>query len=129
MHLVYGQPCEGEPTLDAARPGRFAPEQLALAFDAPAVARQTAIAAHDPMTRNDDGQRIGATGLRHGAHRACATNALRDVGVRRGAPGGDLAQGLPHLLLKRGAARIDAQCEALPGRLDQAHDIRQHALA
>ena len=45
----------------------FATEQHALAFDAPAVARQAAISAHDPMTRHDDGDGVGPAGPGHGA--------------------------------------------------------------
>ena len=37
----------------------FAFEQCPLALDAPAVSRQGAVGAHDPMARNGHGQRIG----------------------------------------------------------------------
>ena len=54
-------------------------QQRALALDAPAIAGERAVAAHDAVARDRDRQRVGAAGLRDRAHRLRRADALRDA--------------------------------------------------
>ena len=53
----------------------FAVEKRALALDAPAVARERAVAAHHAMTRDGDGHGISGAGRRHCPHGGRPANA------------------------------------------------------
>ncbi len=55
-----------------------------LALDAPAIARQAAVAAHHAMAGNRHRDRVGAAGLGHGAHRLRRADAPGDLGIARG---------------------------------------------
>src|SRR5260221_14575094 len=87
-------------------------EQRPLALDAPAVARERAVVAHDAVAGNGDGDRVGGAGVRHRAHGFRRADALRDLRVARRRAGRDLAQRLPDALLKGGAAHVERQVEA-----------------
>ena len=71
-------------------------EQGALALDAPAVAGERAVGAHDPVAGNGDGDRIGGAGPRHGAGRLGPADPLGDLRVaRRRSPAGTRAERRP----------------------------------
>lgn len=65
----FGQPDKQATVLadDSFAPLAF--EQRQLAFHAPAIAGNRAIAAHHAVARNGDGDGIGSAGLSHGPHR------------------------------------------------------------
>src|SRR5258706_226695 len=96
-------------------------EQRPLALDAPAVARERAVVAHDAVAGNGDRDRVGGAGVRHRAHGFRHADALRDLRVGRSRAGRDLAQRLPDALLKGGSAHVERQIETQGRRLDQAH--------
>ena len=99
-------------------------QQGALALDAPGVAGQLAIAAHHPMARNHHRQRIGGAGAGHRAHRARRANARGQLTVADGVPAGNIAQRLPHPLLKSRAANIQRQAQISAGARHPANHLR-----
>ncbi len=78
-------------------------QQPALALKAACVAGEGTVAADDAMARNDDGQRIAADGGTDGPDSGGGVDMTGELTVGPGLAGGDAFQGLPHLLLKRGA--------------------------
>src|SRR5258707_7780949 len=99
---------------------RFTLEQGALALDAPAVARERAVVAHDAVAGNGDGDRVGGAGVRYRAHGFRHADALRDLRVGHRRPRRNLAQRLPDALLKGGAAHVERQVEAEGRRFAEA---------
>src|SRR5207245_4801234 len=104
--------------------GYLAVEQGPLALDAPAIARQAAIAAHDPVTGNRDGQLVGGDRLRHCAHRLGRTDAPCNVRIADRPSDRDLAQRLPYPTLSRRPLHIERQLQPGPGLLDPADHLR-----
>src|SRR3989449_9947333 len=100
---------------------RFTVEEGTLALDAPAVARERAVVAHDPVAGNGDRDRVRRASLPDGAHGFRRADALRDLRVRHRGAGRDLAQRLPDALLKGGAAHIERQVEPERRRFDEAN--------
>src|ERR1041384_3864659 len=91
---------------------RFTLEQRPLALDAPAVTGKRAVVAHDAVAGNGDRDRVRGAGVRYRTHRFRHADPLRDLRVGRGRPGRNLAQRLPHALLKGGAAHVEREIEA-----------------
>jgi hypothetical protein len=81
-------------------------EQELLAFDAAAVASQTMARFDDPVTGNDNGNRVDVVGLTNGAHRSRCLDLLGDAAVRPHLAPGNLAQRGPYALLEIGAPQI-----------------------
>src|SRR2546422_861271 len=102
---------------------RFTVEEGALALDAPAVARERAVVAHDPVAGNGDRDRVRRASLPDCAHGFRRADALRDLRVRHRGSGRDLAQRLPDALLKGGAAHIERQVEPERRRFDEADHL------
>src|SRR5258708_14490988 len=82
-----------------------------LALYAPAVAAERAIAADDPVAGDDDGDRIGGAGTRHGSGGAGLPDPTREVSIARGGAGRDAAKRFPDLALEGSPAHIDRQIE------------------
>src|ERR1700736_388537 len=106
----------------------FALQQLALAFDAPAVARELAVAAHNTMAGDGDREVIGCASLSHRARGFRRTDAfshlcVTDSGARR-----NLAQCLPYSLLKGGAAYIKGKAQAQGRCFDEPDDLSNQLL-
>src|SRR5262245_45799379 len=90
----------------------FLLQQRALAVDAPAVAGESAVVAHDAMAGNGEGELVCGAGTRDGANGFRGTDAPGDLGVGRGGTQRDGLQSAPDLLLKRRAADIEREVEA-----------------
>src|SRR5579883_86182 len=94
-----------------ARPRRLTlcREQPALSVQAGGVAGEGAVGAHDAVTRDDDGDRVGAGGGADGADGGRAPDAPRDLAVRARLAVRDVAQRAPDGELEGRAARGDRQ--------------------
>src|ERR1700730_9499120 len=106
----------------------FALQQLALALDAPAVARELAVAAHNTMAGDGDREVIGCASLSHRARGFRRTDAfshlcVTDRGARR-----NLAECLPYSLLKGGAAYIKGKAQAQGRCFDESDDLSNQLL-
>src|SRR5205807_339131 len=97
-------------------------EERALAFDAPAIAGEIAVAPHDAMAWHDDGELVAGASLRNCTHGSGLPQRGGDVAVGRGAAGRDFLQRTPYPRLKRRAADIEWQVERIAGPGDIAHD-------
>ena len=90
---------------------RFQCEQCVLAIEPARITGKRTAAAHDPVTRNDDRQRI-ATGRRSGgADRRRTAAATCEFAVRDRCTERHGADGRPHLTLERRALRRQRQIE------------------
>ena len=89
-------------------------EQPELAPQAAAVAAQAAAGRDHAVTRDDDGDAVGAVGAADGAGRAGHAELARELGVGARLPVGDTQQRLPHSLLERAAGVGQRQVERLP---------------
>src|SRR5260370_11310794 len=76
-------------------------EQGSLAFDPPAVSGQVAVFTHHPVTRNDNGNRIGGAGASDGPRGLGLAQRFRNLAVGARGPIGNAPQRFPHALLKR----------------------------
>src|SRR6185436_5257409 len=85
---------------------RLALEQTPLAIDAPPVAGHAAVAAHHPVARDDEGDRIRGAGPRDRARRGRLPDAAGDLAVGPRLPAGDRLQLLPHPALEGRGAEI-----------------------
>jgi len=83
-------------------------EEPALAGHPPAVAGQPAIRPDDPVARHDD--RDGIPGVRagHGPDGGGSADRVRQLGVRDGAPRGNLPQARPDAFLERRSRCVHA---------------------
>src|ERR1700737_4803794 len=97
----------------------FALQQLALALDAPAVARELAVAAHNTMARDGDREVIGCASLGHRARGFRRTDAFSHLCVTDSGARWNLAQCLPHAFLKGGAAYVQRKAQPQCRRLDE----------
>src|SRR5262245_57014624 len=66
---------------------RFFLKQRALALDAPAVAGERSIVAHDAMARNNHRKGVRAAGLSHGTHGLGLADLPGNVRITRRGPG------------------------------------------
>src|SRR3990167_3037084 len=98
----------------------FALQQRRLAFQAPAVAAEDAIAGDHPVAGHQQAQRVAGAGAGHGAW--VAAQLRGQLGVVARLPDRDLLQGAPYLLLKRCAANIQWQL----GSALRFADLRQY---
>src|SRR5262245_32245561 len=103
-------------------------QQRAFSLDAPAIAGDCAIGAHDAVARNSDGNTICAASLCHCAHGFRRADPLGEVAIACGGARGDLADRLPHPLLEGRAADVERQIEATSRRLDKADYLRHKPL-
>jgi hypothetical protein len=87
----------------------FVVQQPALALNAAAVAGEGAVRTNDPVTRNDDCDRIRSVGESDGADCRGAADALGEFTVRSRRTAGNLAQSPPDFALKCGASGLDGQ--------------------
>src|SRR5439155_997610 len=111
-----------------ASPRAFALEQCTLARNTPAIAGETAIAAHDAMARYRHRQRIRGARLGYRAHGPGPADAAGELGIAHARSGPDLAQRDPHLLLEQAAAKIERQFESVSRRLDPGDHARDPLL-
>ncbi len=88
-------------------------QQCLLDGQASRIAGEAAILADHPVAGDDDGERIAAVRGTHRPHRVWLADGAGDVAVAAGLPVGDVAQRLPHRLLKRRAPGGERQGEAL----------------
>lgn len=79
-----------------------------LAAHPPAVADQLAVRSDHPVARHDDGDGISRVRAGHGPDGRGSADRIRQLGVRNGAPRGDLPQARPDSFLKRSPCRIHA---------------------
>src|SRR5437867_11337723 len=81
----------------------FALEQPTLALHAPAIARQAAVMTDDPMTGTRDRDRVRRARARHRADGLRRADTLRQLRIRRAAPGGAPPPSPPDVLPDRPA--------------------------
>src|SRR6185437_5603511 len=105
----------------------LAREQRALPLHAPSIARERAIGSYHAVTRNGDRDVVGRACLRDGTSRFGSTDAPGDFCIAHSCTGRDLAQCLPHTMLKRRSTYVEWKIEPLVGRLQKSHD-RGHEL-
>src|SRR5262245_42550601 len=109
-------------------PCAFPPEQRELPLETPAIARQSAVAAHDAMAGNRHGAGLGGAGLAHffcGRRRAWPPSY---VGVAFCRAGRDLLQRAPDLLLEGRSAHFQRHIEAHRRRGEEARHLRDEWL-
>src|SRR5690606_12317959 len=104
----------------------FTAQQFALAFHAPAVAGELAVAAHDAMAGNHHRQAVGRAGAGHGAYRPGLLQPIGQLGVAEGGAGRNVPQGLPDAGLEGGAANVQRQVQAAPRVLDHCDHLVHH---
>src|SRR6266508_1856068 len=73
----------------------FSLQQLPLATDAPAIARDRAVLLHDPVARHDDGKLVGGTGFADLTRLPRNAEPGRDLAVGGGRARRDLAKHAP----------------------------------
>src|SRR5690606_24088019 len=103
-------------------------EQRPLALDAPAIAGQIAVAAHDAMAGDRNRDPVRRACLAHRSHRARRTDPLGELRIAERLPGRDRAQRLPDALLEGRAAQVERQVESDLGRLDESDHARDSTL-
>lgn len=86
----------------------------------PPIARETAVAAHHPMTGNRHGELVGAAGLCRCASGCRRADTLRDLGVTGCSARRDLRQRLPDPLLKCCALQVQRKIKPQARRFDKA---------
>ena len=99
----------------------FAGDEFAFAVDAPAVAGQRAVGAHDAVAGDGQGDGIGGASARHGAHGARRADAAGQLGIGNGRARRDVAQRLPYLALERRAAHVQGQVQPHGRIFHEAH--------
>jgi hypothetical protein len=82
-------------------------QELAFAFDTPAISRQGTIVFHDAMARDGDSKLIRTTGLCDSSRCLWSTDTAGDLGIACRFACGDLSQGLPDTLLENRALDIE----------------------
>src|SRR5579872_542301 len=91
--------------------GAFVLEQPALALEAAAVAGERAGRADQPVTRNDDGDRVVAVGVPHRPRRARTAEVRSELAVGAGLAVGDVGEGVVDAALERGPAGLHREVE------------------
>jgi hypothetical protein len=71
------------------------------------------------MAGDGDSDAVLGASAGDGARRAGGADGFGDFGIARGQAGGDLAQRVPHAMLKGGAANVEREIDARAGILDQ----------
>ena len=99
-------------------------EQRAFSLDAPAISRQRAVVPDNPVTRDRNRERIRGARLRHRACPCRQADPRGDFRVARRGTRGDLAERLPHALLKCGSAYVERKVEPDGWRFDEADHRR-----
>src|SRR2546422_1515046 len=85
-------------------------EQPALSLQATAVARESSIGADDPMTRDDDGNRVGAVGQPHRTSAVPETQPACNRAVRRRLAGRDFEETCPYTTFELRPMHGERQC-------------------
>ncbi len=109
-----------------ARVCALAFEQSPLAFDAPAISRQRAVAAYHAVARHQDRDGVGGARTGHRAHAAGRPDCRGDLRVTAGGAGRDGAQRFPHAALEGGALDIERQIGGTRRLVDLGDDVREH---
>lgn len=100
----------------------FSGKQSSFALDAPAIAGQCLIGAHNPMAGHQQTERIACAGASHGS--GVTAQICGQFAVAHGLAGWNGLQGLPDTLLESAAAQIEWQVGAAKG----VFQLRQHSL-
>ena len=102
--------------------GRLPFEQGALSRGTPAIAGERTVAAHDAVTGDRNGDRIGAAGLRYRAHGLRRADLFCHLRIACSGAGRNFTQGLPDPLLEGAPTQVEWKIEAGLGRFDKAND-------
>jgi hypothetical protein len=94
----------------------FAVEQIALAFNAPGIAKERAIVANDTMAGNGDGKMVRGASSCHGTGRSRRADAPRDLSIGQRGADRNLLERLPHASLESSAVNIKGKVEPDPRR-------------
>ncbi len=104
-------------------------EEPGLDVETAGVSGERPVRPHHPMTRNDDGNRIGPIGSSDGSRRTRATHARRLFAIRDRGAKGDGAQSLPCRSAKRCSDETDRQIEVATPTLEVFLELGQRLIA
>ncbi len=109
----------GSPASRPGLAGLLQVEQDALGLEPSGIAGEGAVRPDDPMTGDDDGNRVACVREPDGPRCPRLADTAGDLTIRAGLPVGDLAQRVPHPLLKAGAGwtQSDVEAGALTGEV------------
>src|SRR5205823_3444013 len=96
---------------------------LLLALQSACVTGQRPVGSDDPMTRNDDAQRIASGRSAYGSRASRMAKARRNLGIARCLAPGHLRDRVPHLALKWRSLRRKRQLEMSARRREIIFDL------